>query len=48
MTGDLRRIVDAKAEAVAARLGVSIEEARELVLEAMKTKTVNPTHGTGH
>lgn len=48
MTGDLRRIVDAKAEQVAARLDIPVEQARELVLEAMKTVTVKPAHGTGH
>ena len=44
----LKAIVEARAEELAAKLGVPKEEAARLVLESLRTTTVKPDHGTGH
>jgi hypothetical protein len=44
----LEQHIEKLAERVKASLGCSMEEARRLALESLKTKTVRPDHGTGH
>lgn len=44
----VRLKVDEAAERTAALLGLSLDDARELVVEHLLSRTVGPTHGTGH
>jgi TRAP-type C4-dicarboxylate transport system substrate-binding protein len=44
----VQKIVDEKAEAMAARLRISIEDARESIAMRVVTTSWLPSHGTGH
>lgn len=44
----LREKVDEAAARTADLFGLTLDEARDVVLEHLLSRTVHPTHGTGH